>query len=136
MVRIFHVVCHCALTTCQVLAIMKNYVVTMNCFVDIGPPVLLVPPQNTVVQVGNATRLSCLFLANPNDGRIHWQWRNGNSLEDLICSEMYHILPNGTLIITRTTDANTGEYQCTVSNSKGQITGKANLTVLSKLLAS
>ena len=106
------------------------------CIYIVGPPILLVPPQNTVVQVGSTAKLSCLFLAHPNDGGTYWQRRNGNSVEDIVCSEVHHILPNGTLIITRATDTDSGEYQCIVSNSKGQITGKANLTVICKLLTS
>ena len=40
----------------------------------IGHPDLLVPPENTIVRIGS---LSCSFLANPNDGIIQWQCRNG-----------------------------------------------------------
>ena len=99
----------------------------------VGPPILLVPPQNTVVQVGSTAKLSCLFLAHPNDGGIYWQKRYGNSHKVI---HMHHILPNGTLIITRTTCANSGEYLCIVYNSNGQTTGTANLIVISKSLAS
>ena len=98
----------------------------------IGPPVFLVPPQNAVVQIGYPANLSCSFLANPNDGGTVWQRRNGNSFEDIITSETYQIFTNGTLVIPSTTDADSREYQCVVTNSEGQITGKVNLTVISK----
>lgn len=95
----------------------------------LGPPVLLVSPENTIVKVGSTASLSCSFLANPDDGTIHWQWRDVNLPST---SNKYNIIANGTLVIRETTDDDNGEYQCTVTNSKGNITAKANLTVISK----
>ena len=100
--------------------------------VHVGPPIFLVPPQNTVVQIGYPGNLSCSFLANPNDGGALWQQKNGSSFEDIIPSPRHQISRNGTLIIVETTDADSGEYQCVVTNSRGNITGKINLTVISK----
>ena len=93
---------------------------------------LLVPLENTMVKVGSTTSLSCSFFANPNDGTIHWQ-RGDITLPS--SSDKYNIIANGTLIIRETTDDDSGEYQCTVTNSKGNITAKANLTVISKFTA-
>ena len=87
------------------------------------------PPENTIVRVGSTASLSCSFLANPNDGSVQWQWRDVNLLST---SNKYNILANGTLIIRETTDDDNGEYRCTVTNSKGNVTAKANLTVISK----
>ena len=93
---------------------------------------LLVPPENITVRVGNTASLPCSFLANPNDGTIHWQWGDVNLPSS---SDKYSIFANGTLIIRETTDDDIGEYQCTVTNSKGNVTAKANLTVISKFTA-
>ena len=95
----------------------------------VGHPVLLVPPENTKVNIGNTARLFCLFLANPNDGAIHWQWKGGNLPSS---SDKYNIIADGTLIIREITDNDSGEYQCTATNSKGNITAKVNLIVISK----
>ena len=99
----------------------------------IGPPVFLESPKNLIVHVGHPAMLHCLVQANPNDGGIQWQWgNNGDLLIDISTSDKYEIFTNGTLIIKGTVDGDTGEYQCTGSNSKGQITAKANLTVISE----
>ena len=101
-------------------------------FLSIGSPVLLVPPENTIVRVGNTANLSCSYLANPNDGTIHWK-RGDINLPST--SNNYNITADGTLIIRETTDDDSGEYRCTVTNSKGNVTAKANLTVISKFMA-
>ena len=90
---------------------------------------LLVPPKDTVVKAGNTAILHCLFFANPSDARIQWQGIDNNVLTT---SDKYSIFDNGTLIIRGTTDKDNGEYQCTVANSRGNNTAKANLTVISK----
>ena len=97
-----------------------------------GPPIFLEPPQNTVVQIGYPGSLSCASLANPDDGGTRWQRENGNSYDDIVASARYQILENGTVIITETTEADSGEYRCIVTNSIGNITEKINLTVISK----
>lgn len=94
-----------------------------------GPPILLVGPQNTIVKVGSAVSLSCSFLAKPNDGGVRWKRKNG---ANIISSDRHQIFANGTLFIKATTDTDSGEYQCIISNSKGIIETKANLTVISK----
>ena len=68
------------------------------------------------------------------------QWRNVNLPST---SNKYNIaIADGTLIIRETTDENSGEYQCTVANSEGNVTAnlmdvtpKGNLTVISKFTA-
>ena len=90
---------------------------------------LLVPPKDTIVKAGNTAILHCSFFANPSNARIQWQGIDSNVLTT---SDKYTILDNGTLIIRDTTDKDNGEYQCNVTNSRGNSTAKANLTVISK----
>lgn len=97
---------------------------------------LLMPPQNTTVLADSTVELSCLYLANPNDGRVLWE-QNGNLIrdDDQFTSGKYQIFAtNGSLIIRDTKDLDTGEYRCTVSNSMGNISANAILTVFGKLL--
>ena len=91
-----------------------------------GPPVLLMPPQDMTVVTGSTVKLSCSFLANPNNVQIYWQ-RNGKRLSS------DQILANATLILRNATDQDAGEYRCTVSNSIGSVTASAQLIVLGKL---
>ena len=91
---------------------------------------LLVPPKDTVVKAGTTAMLHCSFLANPNNARIQWQGIDDNVLT---ASDKHSILDNGTLVIRDATDKDNGEYQCTVTNSRGNNTIMANLTVISEL---
>lgn len=95
---------------------------------------LLVLPKNTTVVIGSIVHLSCSYVANP-EGEILWQWRNeGSSLTkiDPSSSDRHQLQDNGTLVIRATTNNDSGEYYCTVSNSKGSDTARANLLVISK----
>ncbi|XP_077099061.1 protein turtle homolog B isoform X2 [Siphateles boraxobius] len=100
--------CHASNTEGNVTHITKVKV--------IGPPVILIPPTDTVLNMSQNAKLKCQAEADPPNMTYVWQ-RQGEDIHHIeSLKSRVKIIVDGTLLISRLTPADSGNYTCMPTN--------------------
>ncbi|XP_063059338.1 roundabout homolog 1 [Engraulis encrasicolus] len=86
-------------------------------------PVLLLRPEDVVVQVGEAAHFFCEADGDPMP-RVTWSREHG-----VLPNGRYLVNPDASLQIHYVTEQDSGKYTCTASNDVGEVTASAVLHV-------
>lgn len=96
-----------------------------------GPPVILVPPQNTSLNMSQDALLQCQAVADPPNMTYVWQKERENVYHRESLKSRVKILVDGTLLISRVTAEDSGNYTCMPTNGlMTPPTASAILTVM------
>ncbi|XP_028318187.1 protein turtle homolog A-like isoform X2 [Gouania willdenowi] len=96
-----------------------------------GPPVIIVPPRNTAINISQNALLQCQAVADPPNMTYVWLKDGENVHHTEALKSRVRIMVDGTLLITRITPEDSGNYTCVPTN--GLLTppnASANLTVM------
>ncbi|XP_069370001.1 protein turtle homolog A isoform X2 [Paralichthys olivaceus] len=96
-----------------------------------GPPVIVVPPKSTSLNMSQDALLSCQAVADPPNMTYVWHkgGENVHHIESL--KTRVKIMVDGTLLISRLVPEDSGNYTCMPSNGLlTPPTASANLTVM------
>lgn len=100
--------CHASNTEGNVTHITKVKV--------IGPPVIVIPPTDTVLNMSQNAKLKCQAEADPPNMTYVWQ-RQGEDIHHIeSLKSRVKIIVDGTLLISRLTPADSGNYTCMPTN--------------------
>ncbi|XP_056109232.1 protein turtle homolog A isoform X1 [Rhinichthys klamathensis goyatoka] len=100
--------CHASNTEGNVTHITKVKV--------IGPPVIVIPPTDTVLNMSQDAKLKCQAEADPPNMTYVWQ-RQGEDIHHIeSLKSRVKIIVDGTLLISRLTPADSGNYTCMPTN--------------------
>ncbi|KAK7125952.1 hypothetical protein R3I93_021358 [Phoxinus phoxinus] len=100
--------CHASNTEGNVTHITKVKVV--------GPPVIVIPPTDTVLNMSQDAKLKCQAEADPPNMTYVWQ-RQGEDIHHIeSLKSRVKIIVDGTLLISRLTPADSGNYTCMPTN--------------------
>ncbi|CAB3242123.1 unnamed protein product [Arctia plantaginis] len=91
-----------------------------------SPPIMQSAPANLTVLDGKDATITCRAVGAPNPN-VTWYF-NDSLIINL--SGRLQALEEGDLLITSTTNADSGKYTCVRSNDAGNVSGEAYLTVL------
>ncbi|XP_077479625.1 protein turtle homolog B-like [Stigmatopora argus] len=96
-----------------------------------GPPVIIVPPKSTFVNISHDALLDCQAVADPSN--MTYEWLKGGEnvyhLESL--KSRVKILVDGTLLVSNLIPEDSGNYTCVPTNGLlTPPTASANLTVM------
>ncbi|XP_073087041.1 neural cell adhesion molecule L1-like protein isoform X3 [Manis javanica] len=117
---------HTAVYQCEASNVHGTILANANIdVVDVRPLIQTEDEENYATVVGHSAFLQCQFFASP-EAVVSWQ-----KVEEVkpLEGRRYHILENGTLQITRTTEDDAGSYSCWVENAKGKTAVTANLDI-------
>ncbi|CAB1318474.1 unnamed protein product [Coregonus sp. 'balchen'] len=95
-----------------------------------GPPVIVIPPKDTALNMTQNAQLRCQAVADPPNMTYVWQREGENVYHIEALKSRVKIMVDGTLLITRITPDDSGNYTCMPTN--GLLippTASANLTV-------
>ncbi|XP_069017973.1 protein turtle homolog A [Embiotoca jacksoni] len=96
-----------------------------------GPPVILVPPKSTALNMSQNALLQCQAVADPPNMTYVWQ-KDGDNVHHIeSLKSRVKIMVDGTLLISRLIPEDSGNYTCVPTN--GLLTppsASANLTVM------
>ncbi|XP_029024915.1 protein turtle homolog A isoform X2 [Betta splendens] len=96
-----------------------------------GPPVILVPPESTSLNMSQNALLRCQAVADPSNMTYVWQkgGENVHHIESL--KSRVKIMVDGTLLISRLVPEDSGNYTCMPTNGlMSPPTASATLTVM------
>ncbi|CAH2273961.1 turtle homolog A-like [Pelobates cultripes] len=96
-----------------------------------GPPTIVIPPENTTVNVSQDAFLTCQAEAYP--ANLTYSWFQGNSNVYLLSrlQSRVRILVDGSLLLQQVTPEDAGKYTCIPSNGMWKSpSASAYLTVL------
>uniref|UniRef100_A0A3Q1G7K6 Protein turtle homolog A-like n=1 Tax=Acanthochromis polyacanthus TaxID=80966 RepID=A0A3Q1G7K6_9TELE len=96
-----------------------------------GPPVIVVPPKSTTLNMSQNALLRCQAVANPPNMTYVWQkgGENVHHIESL--KSRVKIMVDGTLLISRVVPEDSGNYTCMPTNGLlTSPTASANLSVM------
>ncbi|XP_048029499.1 protein turtle homolog A isoform X2 [Megalobrama amblycephala] len=100
--------CHASNTEGNVTHITKVKV--------IGPPVIVIPPTDAVLNMSQDAKLKCQAEADPPNMTYVWQ-RQGEDIYHIeSLKSRVKIIVDGTLLIARLTPADSGNYTCMPTN--------------------
>ncbi|XP_020313701.1 protein turtle homolog A isoform X1 [Oncorhynchus kisutch] len=95
-----------------------------------GPPVIVIPPKDTSLNMTQDAQLQCQALADPPNMTYVWQREGENVYHIEALKSRVKIMVDGTLLITRITPDDSGNYTCMPTNGLlTPPTASANLTV-------
>ncbi|XP_052376028.1 LOW QUALITY PROTEIN: protein turtle homolog A-like [Oncorhynchus keta] len=95
-----------------------------------GPPVIVIPPNNTVLNMTQNALLRCQAVADPPNMTYVWQRQGENVHHIEPLKSRVKIMVDGTLLITRITPDDSGNYTCMPTNGLlTPPTASASLTV-------
>lgn len=96
-----------------------------------GPPVIIVPPKSTVLNMSQNALLQCQAIADPPNMTYVWQ-KGGENVHHIdALKSRVKIMVDGTLLISRLVPEDSGRYTCTPTNGLlTPPTASANLTVM------
>ncbi|XP_053706380.1 protein turtle homolog A isoform X2 [Synchiropus splendidus] len=102
-----------------------------------GPPVILIPPRNTSLNISQDAQLQCQAVADPPNMTYVWQKERENVYHRESLKSRVKILVDGTLLISRLTPEDSGNYTCMPTNGlMTPPTASAILTVMHPAQAS
>uniref|UniRef100_A0A672KBQ0 Uncharacterized LOC107575142 n=1 Tax=Sinocyclocheilus grahami TaxID=75366 RepID=A0A672KBQ0_SINGR len=82
----------------------------------IGPPVIVIPPTDTVLNMSQDAKLKCQAEADPPNMTYVWQ-RQGEDIYHIeSLKSRVKVIVDGTLLISRLTPEDSGNYPCMPSN--------------------
>uniref|UniRef100_A0A671RLS7 Protein turtle homolog A-like n=1 Tax=Sinocyclocheilus anshuiensis TaxID=1608454 RepID=A0A671RLS7_9TELE len=82
----------------------------------IGPPVIVIPPADTVLNMSQDAKLKCQAEADPPNMTYVWQ-RQGEDIYHIeSLKSRVKVIVDGTLLISRLTPEDSGNYTCMPSN--------------------
>ncbi|XP_051972038.1 protein turtle homolog A-like [Xyrauchen texanus] len=82
----------------------------------IGPPVIIIPPTDTFRNMSQDAKLKCQAEADPPNMTYVWQ-RQGEDIYHIeSLKSRVKVIVDGTLLISRLTPGDSGNYTCTPSN--------------------
>uniref|UniRef100_A0A673HF46 Protein turtle homolog A-like n=1 Tax=Sinocyclocheilus rhinocerous TaxID=307959 RepID=A0A673HF46_9TELE len=82
----------------------------------IGPPVIVIPPTDTVLNMSQDAKLKCQAEADPPNMTYVWQ-RQGEDIYHIeSLKSRVKVIVDGTLLISRLTPEDSGNYTCMPSN--------------------
>ncbi|XP_050166060.1 protein turtle homolog A-like, partial [Myiozetetes cayanensis] len=97
----------------------------------LGPPVIVVPPQNVTLNVSQDAFLACQAEAYPANLTYSWFQGGTNVFHLSRLRARVRVLVDGTLLMRRILPEDSGRFTCTPSNGLGQPpSASAFLTVL------
>eukprot|EP00063_Salmo_salar_P009224 XP_013984059.1 PREDICTED: protein turtle homolog A-like isoform X2 [Salmo salar] len=95
-----------------------------------GPPVIVIPPNNTALNMTQNALLRCQAVADPPNMTYVWQRQGENVHHIEPLKSRVKIMVDGTLLITRITPDDSGNYTCIPTNGLlTPPTASASLTV-------
>ncbi|XP_010892221.2 protein turtle homolog A isoform X2 [Esox lucius] len=95
-----------------------------------GPPVIVIPPNDTTLNISQSALLSCQAVADPPNMTYVWQREGENVYHIEPLKSRVKIMVDGTLLITSITPDDSGLYTCMPTNGLlTPPTASANLTV-------
>uniref|UniRef100_A0A4W5LR74 Immunoglobulin superfamily, member 9a n=1 Tax=Hucho hucho TaxID=62062 RepID=A0A4W5LR74_9TELE len=95
-----------------------------------GPPVIVIPPKDTSLNMTQDAQLQCQAVADPPNMTYVWQREGENVYHIEALKSRVKIMVDGTLLITRITPDDSGNYTCMPTNGLlTPPTASANLTV-------
>ncbi|XP_044190144.1 protein turtle homolog A [Thunnus albacares] len=96
-----------------------------------GPPVIVVPPKSTSLNMSQNALLQCQAVADPPNMTYVWQKGGENVYHIESLKSRVKIMVDGTLLISRLTPEDSGNYTCMPTNGLlTPPTASANLTVM------
>ncbi|XP_075463921.1 protein turtle homolog A isoform X2 [Ascaphus truei] len=106
--------------------------VTHTCRVLVhGPPIIIVPPENTTVNVSHDAFLACQAEAYPTNLTYSWFQANSNVYLLSRLQSRVRILVDGSLLLQQVIPEDAGKYTCVPSNGMWKSpSASAYLTVL------
>ncbi|TRY95925.1 hypothetical protein DNTS_017257 [Danionella cerebrum] len=82
----------------------------------VGPPVIIIPPADTVLNVSQDAKLRCQAEADPPNMTYVWQ-RQGEDIYHIpSLKSRVKVIVDGTLLISRLTSEDSGNYTCMPTN--------------------
>ncbi|KAA0703843.1 Protein turtle -like protein A [Triplophysa tibetana] len=82
----------------------------------IGPPVILNPPTDTILNMHQDAKLNCRAVADPPNMTYVWR-RNGEDIYHIeSLKSRVKVIVDGTLLVSRLTPGDSGNYTCTPTN--------------------
>ncbi|XP_067254185.1 protein turtle homolog A isoform X4 [Chanodichthys erythropterus] len=100
--------CHASNTEGNVTHITKVKV--------IGPPVIVIPPTDAVLNMSQDAKLKCQAEADPPNMTYVWQKQGEDIYHIEALKSRVKIIVDGTLLIARLTPADSGNYTCMPTN--------------------
>ncbi|XP_040014057.1 protein turtle homolog A isoform X2 [Xiphias gladius] len=101
-----------------------------------GPPVIVIPPKSTSVNMSQNALLQCQAVADPPNMTYVWQKGGENVYHIESLKTRVRIMVDGTLLISSLVPEDSGSYTCMPTNGLlTPPTASANLTVLHPALA-
>lgn len=96
----------------------------------IGPPVILNPPTDTILNMFQDAKLKCQAAADPPNMTYVWQ-KNGEDIYHIeSLKSRVKVIVDGTLLISRLTPGDSGNYTCMPTNGlSASPSASATLTV-------
>ncbi|XP_067289830.1 protein turtle homolog A [Pseudorasbora parva] len=82
----------------------------------IGPPVIIIPPTDTVLNMSQDAKLKCQAEADPPNMTYVWQKQGEDIYHIESLKSRVKIIVDGTLLISRLTPADSGNYTCMPTN--------------------
>uniref|UniRef100_A0A3Q3GDV9 Immunoglobulin superfamily, member 9a n=1 Tax=Kryptolebias marmoratus TaxID=37003 RepID=A0A3Q3GDV9_KRYMA len=107
---------------------VMNLMSFVFCFF-LGPPVIVVPPKNTTLNMSQNALLQCQAVADPPNMTYVWQKGGENVYHTESLKSRVKIMVDGTLLISRLVPEDSGNYTCVPTN--GLLTPPAASAVLS-----
>lgn len=96
-----------------------------------GPPVIVVPPKSTTLNMSQNALLRCQAVADPPNMTYVWQKSGENVYHIKSLKSRVRIMVDGTLLITSLIPEDSGNYTCIPTNGLlTPPTASANLTVM------
>ncbi|XP_029371877.1 protein turtle homolog A isoform X2 [Echeneis naucrates] len=96
-----------------------------------GPPVIVVPPKSTSLNISQNARLQCQAVADPPNMTYVWQKGGENVYHIESLKKRVKIMVDGTLLIPSLIPEDSGNYTCMPTNGLlTPPTASANLTVM------
>ncbi|XP_063065827.1 uncharacterized protein igsf9a [Engraulis encrasicolus] len=81
-----------------------------------GPPIIRVPPKDLVLNISQKAQLQCWAEADPPNMTYVWQRGGENVYHIQSLKSRVKVLVDGTLLVSRVTPEDSGNYTCTPTN--------------------
>ncbi|XP_073686216.1 protein turtle homolog A isoform X2 [Garra rufa] len=100
--------CHASNTEGNVTHLIKLKV--------IGPPVIVIPPTDTILNISQDAKLKCQAEADPPNMTYVWQKQGEDIYHIESLKSRVKVIVDGTLLISRLTPEDSGNYTCMPTN--------------------
>uniref|UniRef100_A0A672P0R5 Uncharacterized LOC107553037 n=1 Tax=Sinocyclocheilus grahami TaxID=75366 RepID=A0A672P0R5_SINGR len=86
------------------------------CYLIVSPPIIIIPPEDTTMNMSQDAILQCQAEAYPSNFTYEW-WKQGQNVYHIkILKSRVKILVDGTLLISGLIPEDSGNYTCTPTN--------------------